>query len=77
MKLIVCAEDPETAQNVHGGFDWTVISNHRDTRGFPVYDRALQEAFASEEWALLCAQQRIDEGYWVSVYKYVAFSVGR
>lgn len=73
--LIVCSEDEETALDVLGGYSWYVISKRGDEHGYPMLDGALEERFDSEEWAIVCARQRLEEG-WASsdVHKTIAFS---
>lgn len=76
-ELIVCSEDEETTLDVLGGYSWYVISKRAGPDGYPVTDGALEERFDSEEWAIICARQRLEEG-WVSseAHKTIAFSVG-
>lgn len=79
LKLILSAKDEaEDGDNILGGYHWYVISKRRGENGFPTLKGALEERWASEAWALICAKQRTSEGYAsVEVYRQVAFTVSR
>lgn len=51
-------------------FPWTVISQRIADYGLPVFDGStIAESAETEEAALVYAERRLAEGYWVTVYR--------
>ncbi|AXQ69493.1 hypothetical protein HOU02_gp232 [Caulobacter phage CcrBL9] len=64
-------EDVERDLDVHGGFDWMVLSYAQTIFSHPVF----VERFDTEEMAIFAGRQRLEEGYrHVDVVKQVAYS---
>lgn len=51
-------------------YPWVIISQRISDYGRPVFDGStIAESAATEEHALLYAERRFAEGYWVTVYR--------
>ncbi|UTU09194.1 hypothetical protein CcrJ4_gp447 [Caulobacter phage J4] len=69
-ELVIVDKEREVVELLEGGYLWTVLSWRVDD-----YAPTLIEKFQSADWAIVCAEQRVAEGYHrVEAYHAIAFS---